>query len=261
MWERINEMLIKFGIAALIIAIGWLLARFIKRTIMRFASNVNDQGSLGFIASCASISIRLIFIVIGLAILGLDVSIIVGSMSAVSLGISLALQDTMKDVAGGIQILFTKPFVVGDYIKVSQNEGTVLRIEILYSVIRTPDHQDIIIPNSTIVSQVITNYSKEEYRRIHIVFPVSCETTVQEYRELGMSVIEQEERVVDTMPKEVNVDGVEDRLIRVGIYCFVPFDQYWSCYTRMNENLQIKRKEMGIPPISTTIVFKSDQEK
>ena len=113
MFEKLDDFLIRVVIAVLIILLGMVIAKLIKKFIIKLSKNVTDHGSLTFIGSCASISIKIIFIAIALAVLGLDMSVIVGSLSAVSLGISLALRDTMNDVAGGIQILFTKPFVIG----------------------------------------------------------------------------------------------------------------------------------------------------
>ena len=109
---NLENLLIKLAVAALIILFGVLLAKVIKKFILRLSKNVTDHGSLSFIGSCASIVIKIIFIAIALTVLGLDMSVIVGSLSAVSLGISLALRDAINDVAGGIQILFTKPYVI-----------------------------------------------------------------------------------------------------------------------------------------------------
>ena len=94
----------------------------------------------------------------------------------------------MNDVAGGIQILFTKPFVIGDYVQIESQEGVVSRIEILFTVLQTFDHQEIIVPNSTAVSEILINYSKEKYRRIHISFPVALETDVDACIQLGRCV-------------------------------------------------------------------------
>ncbi len=262
MFEKLDEVLIRIAIAALIIVLGMVIAKLIKKFIIQLSKNVTDHGSLTFIGSCASISIKIIFIAIALAVLGLDMSIIVGSLSAVSLGISLALRDTMNDVAGGIQILFTKPFVIGDYVQIESQEGIVSRIEILFTVLQTFDHQEIIVPNSTAVSQVLINYSKEKYRRIHISFPVALETDVDACLQLGQEVLESEANwIQNDMQREVVIDKIEERSMKIGIYAFVPFEKYWECLCRMNTMLQKKRKEAGILPVSTNIVIQSNPEK
>lgn len=262
MFEKLDDFLIRVAIAALIILLGMVIAKLIKKFIIKLSKNVIDHGSLTFIGSCASISIKIIFIAIALAVLGLDMSVIVGSLSAVSLGISLALRDTMNDVAGGIQILFTKPFVIGDYVQIESQEGVVSRIEILFTVLQTFDHQEIIVPNSTAVSEILINYSKEKYRRIHISFPVALETDVDACIQLGDQVLESEaEWVQNDMQKEVVIDKIGDHSMTIGIYAFVTFEKYWECLCRMNTVLQRKRKEAGILPASTSIVIQSSPEQ
>ena len=255
MFEKLDDFLIRVAIAALIILLGMVIAKLIKKFIIKLSKNVIDHGSLTFIGSCASISIKIIFIAIALAVLGLDMSVIVGSLSAVSLGISLALRDTMNDVAGGIQILFTKPFVIGDYVQIESQEGVVSRIEILFTVLQTFDHQEIIVPNSTAVSEILINYSKE-------TFPVALETDVDACIQLGNQVLESEaEWVQNNMQKEVVIDKIGDHSMTIGIYAFVPFEKYWECLCRMNTVLQKKRKEAGILPASTSIVIQSSPEQ
>lgn len=259
MFDHLENILIKIAIAAVIVIAGILLAKIVKKLIVRLSQNVNDRGALSFIGSCASISIRIIFIVIALAVLGLDMSIIVGSLSAVSLGISLALRDTMNDVAGGIQILFTKPFVIGDTICIEDKEGTVTRIEILFTVLRTYDHQEIVVPNSTAISQIVVNYSKEPYRRIHITFPVSIETDPELCFQLGNDVLDsQREHILSSMQKEVVIESIQEQSMTIGIYCFVPLEDYWPCLCQMNEEVQKNRREMGLTSISPSVVVKSD---
>ena len=218
MFEKLDDFLIRVVIAILIILLGMVIAKLIKKFIIKLSKNVTDHGSLTFIGSCASISIKIIFIAIALAVLGLDMSVIVGSLSAVSLGISLALRDTMNDVAGGIQILFTKPFVIGDYVQIESQEGVVSRIEILFTVLQTFDHQEIIVPNSTAVSEILINYSKEKYRRIHISFPVALETDVDACIQLGDQVLASEaEWIQNDMQKEVVIDKIGDHSMTIGI--------------------------------------------
>lgn len=260
MFAQLDQLLIRLGVAILIIVVGTIIARLIKKFIIRLSKNVTDHGSLTFIGSCASISIKIIFIAIALAVLGLDMSVIVGSLSAVSLGISLALRDTMNDVAGGIQILFTKPFVIGDYIRIESMEGTVSRIEILFTVLQTFDHQEIVVPNSTAVSEIVVNYSKEKYRRIHISFPVALDEDVEQCLQLGYEVLDSEKEQIQTsLQREVVIDALEDHVMKIGIYGFVPFEQYWDCLCRMNTVLQKKRRERGLKPISRVVYLQSDE--
>ena len=136
-----------------------------------------------------------------------------------------------------------------------------MRIEVMYIVLQTFDHQEIIIPNSTAISEIVVNYSKEKYRRIHISFSAPLDFDVEQCLQLGKSVIDAQEKIVESMQKEVVVDAIKERTMEVGLYCFVPFEEYWTCLCSMNERLVKKRKEMGMEPIAQMVYIKSDGER
>lgn len=240
--------LIKLGISLLIAAFGFVLGPILKRWTMKLSKNTTDKGALTFIGSCISTLTKVIAFVIALSQLGVDTNVIVGAFSAAGLGISLALKDNMANVAGGIQVLFTRPFIVGDYISIENKEGTVSRIEMMFTVLRTPSNQEIIVPNSTMVQDVIVNYSKEEYRRLLIQFPVSLDNDVQGIRKICMDALEHEKSVIKEKQYEVVIDNFSEKSIIIGVYCWTKYEEYWDTLHRLNEEIQKKRLENDIKP-------------
>ena len=118
--------MIKLGISVLIIFVFFVLAPKVKRFVMNFDKHPQDQGAMMFLGSIVQISIQCIGIIVALGQLGVDTSVIVGAFSAIGLGISLALKNNMANVAGGIQIVLTKPFLIGDYVEIGTYAGTCL---------------------------------------------------------------------------------------------------------------------------------------
>lgn len=176
---------------------GWLYSRTsFKKGIIKLSKNASDKGALTFIGSGVSLLTKIAGIIIALSQLGVNTNVIVGAFSAAGLGISLALKDNMANVAGGMQILFTRPFMVGDYISVENKEGTVVRIELMFTVVKTPSAQEIIVPNSLMVQEIIINYSRDEYRRISLQFPVSISTDVQALREICIDILKKDSSVI-----------------------------------------------------------------
>ena len=135
------EWLIRIGTTLLIVAAGFILGPVLKKGIIKLSKNASDKGALTFIGSAVSLLTKIAGIIIALSQLGVNTNVIVGAFSAAGLGISLALKDNMANVAGGMQILFTRPFMVGDYISVENKEGTVVRIELMFTVVKTPSAQ------------------------------------------------------------------------------------------------------------------------
>ena len=207
------EWLIRTGTTLLIVAVGFILGPVLKKGIIKLSKNASDKGALTFIGSGVSLLTKIAGIIIALSQLGVNTNVIVGAFSAAGLGISLALKDNMANVAGGMQILFTRPFMVGDYISVENKEGTVVRIELMFTVVKTPSAQEIIVPNSLMVQEIIINYSRDEYRRISLQFPVSISTDVQALREICIDILKKDSSVIMEKPYEVIIDRMDERSI------------------------------------------------
>ena len=206
------EWLIRTGTTLLIVAVGFILGPVLKKGIIKLSKNASDKGALTFIGSGVSLLTKIAGIIIALSQLGVNTNVIVGAFSAAGLGISLALKDNMANVAGGMQILFTRPFMVGDYISVENKEGTVVRIELMFTVVKTPSAQEIIVPNSLMVQEIIINYSRDEYRRISLQFPVSISTDVQALREVCIDILKKDSSVIMEKPYEVIIDRMDEQI-------------------------------------------------
>lgn len=134
-------LLVRIGIFLIILLIGFLLGPATRNVIEKMARNAQDKGVYTFMGSMASNSIKLIAFIIALSSIGVDTTVLVGAFSALGVGLSLALKNNMANVAGGMQILLTRPFKVGDYISVAGTqqmyEGTCTAIEIMYTSLVT----------------------------------------------------------------------------------------------------------------------------
>ena len=104
-------------------------------------------------------------------------------MSVAGLAASLALQDSLANLASGINILLTKPFVVGDYITTGSYSGTVEEIRIAYTKLTTPENQVVMIPNRTVTASVITNFSSEGKRRLDLTISASYDAPTELVKE------------------------------------------------------------------------------
>lgn len=237
----------------ILIVLGWLLAAALKRVILRIASRTPDQGIITFLASLVSIGVRVVTIVMILDQFGVNSNVIVGAFSACALGISMALKSTMSDVAGGVQILLTKPFVLNDYISLEDQEGTVKRIDLMFTELENMDGLTICVPNSKVVGQSLVNYTKKGIRRIHIVIPLGMDSDYETVKAGFLEVIQQSSKVLKDHPMEVSVDGFEQHAVKFGVYCYCLSEDYLNTYYLLTEKLHKKRIAMGIPCPSDSI--------
>lgn len=261
MWEKIIESGFLFKLAAGIaeIAVGFFLGPLIKKQILKFqkARHV-DHGLLTFSGSAASISIRILAIVIALAQIGVNMSVIVGALSALGLGISLALKENMSNVASGIQILITKPFRVGDYIANESFEGNVSTIEIMFTTLSTFDQQKVIIPNAQLISTPIVNYSVYPQRRVSFTIPISRACDYESLRAELLDMIKSRPGVLkDPAPSTVVAEYSQDGMsLLLRVICFANQSDYWNVVADVrNQTEQIVQKhENAIPQENVRIL-------
>lgn len=247
------EILIKVAEFVVIFIIGWALGPFLKNKIIKLSKNVQDQGVITFIGSSISVIIRVVFVVIALASVGVDISIIVGSFSALGLGISLALKDNMANVAAGLQILFTKPFQIGDYIQVDESEGVASRIEVMYTTLTTVSNQEVILPNSMIINREVINYSKNKKRRIHIQVPMSLKSNPDVLCGAFKEVVLANDKVLKEEDINVVIEKFDRDYYILGIFCWTSIETYWDALYELNQAVQNKKLEMNIPVPSRMI--------
>lgn len=260
-----NNFLIKLAAAIVELLVGYFLGPFIKRQIMRFHNRKGvEEGVLTFTGSFANIFIRILAVIIALGQIGVDMSVAVGAFSALGLGISLALKDNMANVAGGLEILVTKPFKVGDYIECESLEGTVQAIEIMFTTLVTFDHQEVVIPNATLISSPVTNYSSLPSRRIVIAVPLSIQDDFENFRKQLQALMERESGVLNVpAPKTVVGDYTANGMgIQIKTVCYSLTDNYWDVLFDLKEKIEAIRKAESLnPPVDLIQVVGQGTDK
>lgn len=153
--------------ACIIAAIGFCLCRWIRRVVHRMLtrSSVEDS-AVTFITEIVYFFGLIIVTLTALGTMGVSTTSLSAALGGIGLGVGLALKDKVSNVASGIYILAFKPFRVGDYITASGMSGTVTNIRIMYTELQTTGNQIIVIPNLTMTSAVITNYSRLPVRNV-----------------------------------------------------------------------------------------------
>lgn len=143
-----------------------------------------DASALSFLSSFVNIAAKLLLVVIAAGIVGVPGSSLVALLGSIGLAISLAMQGSLSNFAGGLMVLIFKPFSLGDLIMEPGGEmGMVKDISILYTTIRTFDMRNIILPNGNLANGRIVNYSKEKYLRADVEFTVAYGSDEQAVRD------------------------------------------------------------------------------
>lgn len=229
-WSTISSNLWKFLQTAWIpvveVGVGLILGPNVKRLILRLARKSPDKGILTFMSSAANVVIIGISILLAAEALGVKMNSVIALLSALGLGVALALKENMANVAGGIQILITKPFEVGSYVKVGQYEGTVIGVEMMYTTIVTNCMEEIVIPNSNMVSNTIVNYSRFEDVEASVNFEVPTGYNMQETAEKAQKIVEACTLIQKDKPVSIEVTGIQSTLIQFQAQYYVTMKNY-----------------------------------
>lgn len=180
--------------------------------------------------------ILLIFLVAG--ILGVGTSSIVAMVGSAGLAIGLALQGSLSNVAGGVLILLTHPFQVGDYISVDGVEGTVASIDVFYTKIATVENKIIVIPNGTVSNSKLINNTKADYRMLILDFSVKNGTDIKKLRGELLGIMKNKDVICQDKDMSIVVDKLGPVYIKMQAKCWTATEKYSAVRYEMLEEIQ-----------------------
>lgn len=178
--EILSSIVLKFidvleGVAVVII--GIVIVRFLRAYFSRIeAAHEQQKTALNLLEKITNGFVLIVSVILALKIIGLDLTLV---LSVLTLGLSFALRDVIKNYVAGLLILFKAPFEIGDIIKIRNFTGKIERIEFQAVTVRTFDLREITIHNSDLLTQPITNYSKRQQARLEITVSLGYGTNLE----------------------------------------------------------------------------------
>ncbi len=252
--EQITGYLITYGIKILsalgIFIIGRFLLDMVIGAVKKLMANAHVDDTLISFSSNMLGGIGLTFIIVtALNQLGIETTSIAAAIAAAGLAIGLALQGSLSNFASGVMLIIFKPFKLGDYVEAGDAAGTVSDISIFTTTFKTIDNKTVIIPNGSITSGNITNYSTEATRRVDLVVGVSYDADLKQTKEVLMTVLNNDPDVLDSPKPLVAVKELADNSVNLVVRPWVKTENYWPTYYRVTENIknELDKAGIGIP--------------
>lgn len=228
---RLFEMLILF-------LVGLIVVRILLRIADKLLSSSERLGPVrAYIHGALKIVLWILLLLVVISSIGIDVTSLIAVLSVAGLAVSLALQNTLSNLAGGIQILLSRPFVPGDYIETGEGSGTVKEVGLAYSRLTSPDNKEILIPNSKMATANVINYTVLGRRRMDIAIAVSYNTPPTVVRAAALEALSQYPQILQLPAPEVRLTAYKDSAVEYSIRCWVLTDDYWDIYFGMMESL------------------------
>ena len=234
--------LVVYGVGTKVIA--WM-CRLLRKQLTRFGT---DEAAKSFLLSLVKIGMHAILILTIAGQLGVDNTSVAALVGSAGVAISLALQGGLSNFAGGLIIMFLRPFSVGDYIIENGNniEGTVEKIELYYTTLMTVDSRRIVIPNSTLTGNSITNVTAMDKRRLEIKVGISYNSDLLKAKDILRRLVEEDPELLEREEIQIFVDQLADSAVILGIRAWVRTDEYWNTKWRMNEQIKLEFDANGI---------------
>ena len=178
--------------------------------------------------------------------LGIPVTSPVTMLGVFGLAVSLAVQDILANVASGLVILFSKPFMIGDYIESDVGAGTVVAIDLIHTKLDTPDGQRVLLPNSKLAASKITNYTRLGTRRINLSVGISYTADPREVRKACLKAIERTPNVLADPAPAVVLSEFGDSALQFNVRCWTNVENYWDSRGVLTEELKDALDSAGI---------------
>ena len=185
-------------------------------------------------------------VIIVLGCLDIEVTSLVAVLSVIGLAFSLALQNFLSNIAGGMQLLASHPFKLGDYVDAGGCSGTVTEIGMFYTKLTTPDNKLVQLPNSTIVSANITNYSAQPTRRVELKVSAGYDAPTERVIALLTRMAADHPLVLDDPEPAVHVDEYGDNAIRYVMRVWTANADYWTVYFDLTDGFKAAFDGAGI---------------
>lgn len=231
------------------IILYWLIGKINIIVAKALEKKDTDPSLASFLKSLVNIVLNFSLIIVIVGILGIETSSFVALFASAGVAIGMALSGTLQNFAGGVMIMFFKPFKVGDFIEAQSIMGIVKEIQIFNTIVLTTDNKVIIVPNGGLSTGIITNYSRENKRRVDFEFSIAYGDDYDKAKSVLYSIIQQNPKVLkseeDPAPF-IALTKLDSSSVNIVVRVWALPQDYWSVYFDINESVYKEFAKQGL---------------
>ena len=233
--------------AILILVIGRWLAKWVSFIVRGAMTRAKvDQILVSFVQHICYFGLLAFVIIAALDRVGIKLTAAIAVLGAAALAVAFALQGSLSNFAAGILMVIFKPFKVGDFVTVAGIQGTVQEIELLNTVLNSPDNVRIIVPNSQVTGGTISNFTANSTRRIDLVFGVSYDDDINKAKQVIESVLAADQRILKNPAPTVAVSALADSSVNFVCRPWVKPADYWDVYFDITAKVKLALENNGM---------------
>lgn len=246
-WFITDRGWLQIVIAVAVIIIGLIVLKIVMSVSRKLVNKTKLKGIAGdFILTILKVVLVFIYLIIVLRILGIDTTSFVALLTVGTLAISLALQSIIANFASGMIIVSNHPFEEGDFVEIAGVSGTVEKITLFSTKLKTPDNKVVTIPNSSVSGGNIVNYSAEEKRRVDLTFGVAYGSDIDKVKRVIESVLDEHALVLHDDGYTVRLNEQGDSALVFVCRCWVKGGDYWTVFFDLQEQMTKRFGKEGI---------------
>ena len=270
-WQNIWQQIVNFGktigLRILevigILILGIIVIKILMKILNKiFSKTKMPKVTYKFLLNVLRFALYLLLLIIICQVVGIPITGFVAVVSAAGLALSLALQDSLSNLANGVVIISTRPFKEGDYIKIEDIEGTVAEIKMLYTIIDTTDNKRVSIPNSLVVDSELINYSTNPTRRVSFSFEIDYASDVEKAKKIILDVMTNCNKVlIEPKAPFCSLYSLNASSITLNANCWCLNADYWDVYYFVMDNVfnELKRNNISIPFNQMEVRLRTDE--
>lgn len=233
--------------AFLVFIVGRLLINLVNRLVKRVLLKRDiDPSVKTFVGSLVNVVLTVLLIISVVGALGVQTTSFAALLASAGVAIGMALSGNLANFAGGLIILLFKPFKVGDYVEAQGTGGTVREIQIFHTILATPDNKMVYIPNGSLSSGTVTNFSRQSTRRVDWTFGVDYGEDYTHVRQVIESVLARDSRILADPAPFIALSALADSSVNFVVRVWVESANYWDVYFDINRAVYETFNAQGI---------------
>lgn len=249
--ETVQHLGVEYGFrivgAIVILILGFAVVKLLKKLIVKGMKHHDmDDTLIGFVSALAHIAMKVAVIIASLEALHVKTASLIALLGAAGLAVGLALQGSLSNFAAGVLMIIFKPVSLGDFVEINGVSGTVKQIGILTTELDTLDNKHVVVPNSSVMSNNIVNYSYNNTRRVDLVAGISYGDDIDKARAAIEEVVAGIDEILDYPKPDILVNAMADSSVNFDVRPWCKPADYWTVYYGVTEGIKKKFDERGI---------------
>ena len=233
--------------AILIFYIGKAVIGILVRALRKLMQKNDVDATLtSFVSNLVRMTLLVFVVIAAITQLGVPSAQFIAVVGAAGLAVGLALQGSLSNFAAGVLIVLFRPYKVGDYVEAAGISGTIEQVQILTTVLKTPDNKQIIVPNGQIMDSIITNYSANDRRRVDLVVGVSYDDVLDKVRKTLEELVAADDRILADPACTIAVSELADSSVNFIVRPWVKTADYWGMHFDLTEAIKKRFDREGI---------------